>query len=78
VKTITINVSEPTYKDFQRFSRERDRSTSELIREAMDEYRDARIRPRVSLSDLQPLSLGEIKGEIFAKDHDVLEEMLDE
>ena len=78
MKTITINVSEPTYKDFQRFSRERDRSTSELIREAMDEYRDARIRPRVSLSDLQPLSLGEIKGEIFAKDHDVLEEMLDE
>lgn len=78
MKTITINVSEPIYRDFQMFSRERDRSTSELIRDAMQEYRDARIRPRASLRSLPPISLGAIKREIFGADHDLLAEMLDE
>ena len=36
MKTITVNVSEPVYRDFQRFARERDRTASELIREAME------------------------------------------
>ncbi len=39
MKTITINVSEPVYRDFQEYARRNDRTTSELIREAMEEYR---------------------------------------
>ena len=76
MKTITINVSEPIYDDFQAFARERDRSASELIREAMEAYRDARIRPRPSLRDLRPVSLGAAKRNPFAPDDDLLDEMM--
>jgi hypothetical protein len=34
MKTITLNVSEPVYAGFQRYAREKDRPTSELLREA--------------------------------------------
>jgi predicted DNA-binding protein len=44
MKTITVNVSEPTYRDFQRHAETTDRTTSELIREAMEEYRDRKLR----------------------------------
>lgn len=76
MKIITINVSEPIYNDFKAFARERDRSTSELIREAMEAYRDARIRPRPSLRDLRPVSLGAVTREAITADDDLLDEML--
>jgi predicted nucleic acid-binding protein len=60
MKTITINVSEPVYRDFAEYARRQDRTTSELIREAMEAYRDLRIRPRPSLKELRPLSLGSL------------------
>ena len=60
MKTITINVSEPVYEDFQRYSREHDRTASELIREAMEEFRRTRIRPRTSMVDFEPASVGKI------------------
>ena len=50
VRTITVNVSEPTYEAFQRYAKQLDRKTSELIREAMEEYRLAHIARRRILS----------------------------
>jgi predicted CopG family antitoxin len=60
MKTITINVSEPVYVDFQRFAKERDRTTSELIREAMDQYRDKKIQGRNSIVQSEPAHVGNI------------------
>lgn len=76
MKTITINVSEPVYRAFQDHARHCDRTTSELIREAMALYRDQYIRSRWSLRDLQPLSLGKVLEPLGAED-DILAEMLD-
>jgi hypothetical protein len=58
MKAITLNVSEPVYADFQRFAQEQDRPTSELLREAMELYRQTKIRPVKSLRDLKPSSAG--------------------
>ena len=60
MKTITLNVSEPVYADFQRYAQEQDRPTSELLREAMEAYRQAKIRPPRSLRELKPSSVGEV------------------
>ena len=76
MKTITVNVSEPVYRDFLEYARRQDRTASELIREAMEAYRNIHIRPRPSLKDLQPLSLGSIRKPIDSED-DLLGEMLD-
>jgi hypothetical protein len=76
VKTITINVSEAVYRDFQEYARVHDRTTSELIREAMELYWRERIRPQGSLRFLQPLSLGEVRQPLTSED-DLLSEMLD-
>ena len=60
MKTITLNVSEPVYADFQRYAQEQDRPTSELLREAMELYRQAKIRPLKSLRDIKPASVGAV------------------
>lgn len=39
MRSVTIPVEEPVYRDFQRLARRAKRSTSELIREAMENYR---------------------------------------
>ena len=44
---------------------------------AMELYRDARLRPRRSLTELQPLSLGRVKGRLGSGEDDLLAEMLD-
>jgi hypothetical protein len=61
MKTITLNVSEPVYADFQRYAREQDRPASELMREAMEAYRRANIRPSKSLRDRQPASVEAVR-----------------
>ena len=38
MKTISINVSEPVYREFQRIAKAQDRTASELIRQAMEEF----------------------------------------
>ncbi len=76
MKTITINVSEPVYRDFQQYAKVQDRPTSELIREAMALFRDERIRPRRSLRELEPLSLGRVLAPLGGDD--LLAEMLDD
>jgi hypothetical protein len=75
MKTISLNVSNPVYKIFQEESARRDRPTSELIREAMEDYLKNRCSPRLSLADLKPLSLGKPLVPIDWSE-DVFEEML--
>ena len=75
MKTITINVSETAYEDFRRASRSLGRSTSELIREAMETYRRERLRPPTDLRAFRPRSLGRVLKPLDHGD-DLLDEML--
>ena len=75
MKAITINVSEPVYAAFQAFSKQQDRTTSELIREAMEEYRRTRISNSTSLELLRPQSVVRILVPLLTDD-DLMEEML--
>lgn len=77
MKTITINVSEPVYEDFQSFAQRSDRKTSELIREAMELYRQTHMRKRTSLLTRRPASVGGPIKPITSSD-ELLEEMLDD
>ena len=77
MKTITIKVSEPTYRDFQAYAKAHDRTAAELIRQAMEEYRKNHLRPDSSLRDLQPASVGKVLRPL-TPDDDLLGEMLDE
>ena len=76
MKTITVNVSEPVYREFQEYARQRDRKTAELIREAMEFYRDQTIHPstKTSLTTLRPVSVGKIRQPLASGD-DLLGEM---
>jgi hypothetical protein len=76
MKTITVNVSEPVYRDFMEHARQQDRTAAELIREAMEAYRNLHIRPRPTLKDRKALSLGRVRKPL-SSDDDVLGEMLD-
>lgn len=75
VWTITVNVSEPVYLEFQEYARRHDRTTAELIREAMEACRALWTEKRGSLRDLAPLDLGAVKRPLSPGD-DRLEEML--
>ena len=75
MKTISVNVSEPAYEDFMEHARRTDRTAAELIREAMDLFRNERIRPRTSLAALKPLNLGKTLRPLSSRD-DLLGEML--
>lgn len=75
MKTISVNVSEPVYEDFMEHAQRTDRTAAELIREAMELFRQERIRPRTSLTNLKPLNLGKTLKPLSSRD-DLLEEML--
>ncbi|TLD68161.1 hypothetical protein FEM03_24110 [Phragmitibacter flavus] len=77
MKTITINVSEPVYEDFQEYARKTDRKASELIREAMESFRQLHMQRRTSLRDRRPVSVGGPIQAISAED-DLLGDMLDD
>lgn len=74
MKTITINVSEPVYRELQSYARRQDRTTSELIREAMAQYVHERVRSEGSLRALPPLDLGKVIKPVTRND-DLLAEM---
>lgn len=74
MKTITINVPEPVYREFQAYARSQDRKASELIREALVAYRDEKIRARHSIRGIKPLSLGQVYRPLTGRE-DFLEEM---
>lgn len=75
MKTISVNVSEPVYEDFMQYARRTDRTAAELIREAMELFRNQRIHPRTSLASLKPLVLGKTLKPFSGRD-DLLGEML--
>ena len=75
MKTITVNVSEPVYEEYQAYARRHDRTAAELIREAMDAYRRTWTERRGSLRALAPLDLGEARVP-FDGEEDLLDEML--
>ena len=77
MKSISVNISEPVYRDFMEHARRSDRTAAELIREAMQLYRDERIHASRSLLDLPPLDLGQSLRPLTT-DADLLGEMLDE
>ena len=64
MKTITINVSEPIYNDFQAYANKADRSTSEIIREAMAAYHRSFIRPQGSIADIPAATMGRLQKPI--------------
>lgn len=78
MKPITVNVSESTYREFKDYARRQDRKTAELIREAMELYREKKIRDSGarSLRDLRPESLGKVLRPMSSED-DLLDEMID-
>ncbi len=75
MKTISVNVSEPVYQDFLDYAKRTDRTAAELIREAMELFRNQRIRPPTSLAGLKPLKLGKVLRPLTRED-DLLGEML--
>lgn len=77
MKTITINVSEPVYKAFQHHARTVDRTTSELVREAMADYYANRIQKSISIRDLPALEVGKVLKP-FNRRGDLLEDMLND
>ncbi|MFN0129081.1 MAG: ribbon-helix-helix protein, CopG family [Verrucomicrobiales bacterium] len=77
MKTITINVSEPVYEEFQKYARKTDRKASELIREAMEFYRQEHMQRRTSLRDRRPANVGG-SIEAITGDEDILGDMIDD
>ena len=76
MKTVTVNVSEPVYRAFQEYAKRHDRTASEMIRQAMEEFRRTHLRSAGSLRDIPPVSLGKVLRPL-THDDDLLEEMLD-
>ena len=77
MKVITVHVSDPIYQEFQAYARRADRKTAELIREAMEDYRQTHIRRNgSSLSDFKPVSVGKVIQPLTVDD-DILGEMID-
>ena len=74
MKTITINVAEPVYRAFRQYARRHDRTTSELIREAMQGYAERTMRSRQTIRGLAPLALGQVLRPMGPGD-DILGEM---
>jgi hypothetical protein len=75
MKTISLNISEPVYRDFMEYARKTDRTAAELIREAMELFRNQRIHPQTSVAALKPLDLGKPHPPGTDRD-DILGEML--
>jgi hypothetical protein len=75
MKTISVNISKPVYDDFVEHARRTDRTAAELIREAMELFRNQRIRPRTSVASIKPLDLGKVLRP-FKNREDLLGEMM--
>jgi predicted transcriptional regulator len=77
MKAITINVSDPIYSDFVRYSKKVHRPASEIIRSAMEEFHAKRIARSTSLRQRRrPASVGGPVMPLTAQD-DLLGEMMD-
>ena len=61
MKAVTVHLDDPVYREFQKVARKARRSTSELIREAMEAYRRTLIKKQSSLAEAGPAaSVGQI------------------
>jgi hypothetical protein len=78
MKTITVNVSEPVYEEFQQYAKKVDRKAAELIREAMELYRRQHILRRTSLRNRRPAASAGGGIRPIDRDEDILEAMLDD
>jgi hypothetical protein len=75
MKTVTVNVTEETYRAFQRHASERGTTASELIRSAMEEYYRSNIARAGSILDGEPADAGRVLAPL-SPDDDLLGEML--
>jgi predicted transcriptional regulator len=61
MKVVTVHLDGPVYREFQKAARKTRRSTSELIREAMESYRRTLVKKQSSLAEAGPAaSVGQI------------------
>ena len=60
-KPVTVYLQELKYLMFQHMAKEQNRKAAELVREAMDEYIENHSKPKKSLNEWEPVSLGGIK-----------------
>ena len=74
MKTITIHVEEPVLQDYQRYARAHARTTADLIREAMVQYRTT-WNEGGSVLDIEPVDLGTCLHPL-TRDDDLLDEMI--
>jgi hypothetical protein len=75
MKTITVNVSDPIYRDFSIYAKQVGNSASELIRRAMEDYHQRFILRKTTLRNRRPASVGGPLQPI-GRDEDLLGEML--
>ena len=60
-KPVTVYLQELKYLMFQQMAVAQNRKAAELVREAMDEYIQNHSKPKKSLNEWEPVSLGGIK-----------------
>ena len=77
MKAVTVELPDVFYSEFEMFARKVNRKTPELIREAMELYRQQYIHRSASLRDRRPAIIGAPIRPITAGD-DILGEMLDD
>ena len=77
MKTITVNVSDPIYRDFTVYAKQMGNSASELIRRAMEDYHQRFILRKTTLRNRRPVSVGAPMQPI-GREEDLLGEMLDD
>ena len=77
MKTITVNVSDPIYRDFTVYAKQVGNSASELIRRAMEDYHQRIILRKTTLRNRRPASVGGPLQPI-GREEDLLGEMLDD
>jgi hypothetical protein len=77
MKTITVNVSDPIYRDFTVYAKQVGNSASELIRRAMEDYHQRFILRKTTLRNRRPASVGGLLQPI-GREEDLLGEMLDD
>jgi predicted transcriptional regulator len=77
MKAVTIHLDDPVYREFQKMARKTKRSTSELIREAMETYRRTFVKKQASLAEACPAaSVGQILTPWSGRE-DLLEDFFD-
>jgi hypothetical protein len=77
MNTITVDVPDPVYRDFQAYATRVDRPAAELVREAIELYLEQKIAPnRMGLLDMPTFSVGKILKPL-GPDDDLLGEMLE-